>query len=465
MQRRIYLQLMTTMPYHDALQFLYGLTNYERIPLQTYSPATLNLERMRDLLASLGNPHERYRTIHIAGTKGKGSTAAMMSQCLRQLGQRVGLYTSPHLTTFRERMQVNGEYISCDDVVRLTTRVKELVDSRPGVTTFEAVTAMGFVYFAEQNVDWAVIEVGLGGRLDATNVITPQVSIITSLSFDHTSWLGNSLPEIAAEKAGIIKPGVPVVSHFQPAEAMAVIERIARERHAPLVISGRHWRWTPGTVTMEKQSFQVKQVSRTRTSQNPFVNDLEGWYEIQLLGKHQADNATAVIAAMDVLRTGNSGLDIQARPIREGLRMTMWPGRFEILRADPPMVADGAHNIDSVNKLAATLAEVFPGKRWVMVFGCYKDKDAVGMLKALSPRTTRWIMTQVDNDRATPVERLLEIAAELHLKAVALPAVYDAVDAVINSKDAVCITGSVALTGAVRSAWALRAHMPMPESD
>ncbi|HEY3290728.1 MAG TPA: folylpolyglutamate synthase/dihydrofolate synthase family protein [Anaerolineae bacterium] len=456
---------MSTLSYHDALAYLYGLTNYERIPLQNYSPASLNLDRMRDLLASLGNPHERYRTIHIAGTKGKGSTAAMMSQCLRQLGQRVGLYTSPHLTTFRERIQVSGEYIPADDVVRLTTRVKTWVDSHPGVTTFEAATAMGFLYFAEQNVDWAVIEVGLGGRLDATNVIMPQVSVITSLSIDHTKWLGHTLAEIAAEKAGIIKLGIPVVSHSQPAEAMAVIERIAHERQSPLVISGRHWRWTPGAVTIEKQSFQVKQVSRTRNSQNPFVNDLEGWYEIQLLGKHQADNATAVIAVMDVLRTRNSGLEIQARPIRDGLRLTTWPGRFEILRTDPPMIADGAHNIDSVNKLGATLAEVFPGRRWVMVFGCYKDKDAAGMLKVLGPRAIRWIMTQVDNDRATPVERLLEIAAELHLKAVALPAVNDAVDAIVNSKDAVCITGSIALTGAVRSAWAVRAHLPPPETD
>jgi dihydrofolate synthase/folylpolyglutamate synthase len=459
--------MMTILSYPDALDYLYGLANYERITLNSYSPATLNLERVRDLLAALGNPHERYKTIHIAGTKGKGSTAAMMAQCLRQLGQRTGLYTSPHLTTFRERIQVNGEYIGREDVVRLTARLKALVESHPGVTTFEAITAMGFAYFAEQNVDWAVVEVGLGGRLDATNVIVPQVSVITSLSFDHTNWLGNTLAEIAGEKAGIIKHGVPVVSHAQPQEAMAVIEHIAHEHNVPLVISGRHWRWTPGTVTLAKQSFQVKEVSRTRTNENPFVNDLEGWYEIQLLGKHQVDNATAVIATMDVLRSTNSGLDslIAARPIRDALRMTTWPGRFEILRADPPLIADGAHNIDSVNKLAATLAEVFPGKRWVMVFGCYKDKDAEGMLKALGPRTTRWIMTQVDNSRATPVERLIELARGLHLKAEALPNVEDAMDEVIKGNDAVCITGSVALTGAARAVWAVRSHGLIPEKD
>jgi dihydrofolate synthase/folylpolyglutamate synthase len=350
-------------------------------------------------------------------------------------------------------------------VVNLASRIKALAEKIPGITTFEAVTAMGFAHFANQNVDWAVVEVGLGGRLDATNVITPQVSVITSLSYDHTSWLGNTLAQIAAEKAGIIKYGVPVVSQAQPLEATTVLERIAHERNAPLVMLGRHWRWTPGTTSLAKQTFQVKQVARARSKERPFVNDLEGWYEIPLLGKHQLENATTVIATMDTLRAHDNSLDISARAIRDGLRLTQWPGRFEILRADPPMVADGAHNVDSVNKLAATLAEVFPGKRWTMVFGCYKDKDAEGMMKALGPRSTRWIMTQVDNSRAMPAEELLNMAKTLNLKAVALPNVTDAVDAVINSKEAVCITGSVALAGAVRAVWARRSRIFVPESD
>ena len=456
---------MTTLSYHDALDYLYELANYERIALSNYSPATLNLDRMRDLLAALGNPHERYKTIHVAGTKGKGSTAAMLASCLRQLGQKAGLYTSPHLNTFRERIQVDGEYISRADVVRLTEQLKALIETHRGVTTFEAATAMGFAWFAEQNVDWAVVEVGLGGRLDATNVITPQVSLITSLSFDHTKWLGNTLAEIAGEKAGIIKPGMPVVSHWQRMEALSVIERVAHERNAPLTILERHWRWTPGTVALAKQTFQVRQVARTRTNVNPFVNDLEGWYEIQLLGRHQIDNATAVIATMDVLRSHNSELNVEARAIRDGLRMTTWPGRFEILRSEPPLVADGAHNIDSVNKLAATIAEVFPGRRWVFVFGCYHDKDAEGMLKALAPRAARWIMTQVSNSRALPVERLMEIARSLNLRATALPGAEDAMNRAIDSEDPVCIAGSVALTGVARAVWAARSRGNPPETD
>ncbi len=453
------------MTYQEALTYLYSLTDYERVALNEYTPASLNLDRMRDLLAALGDPHEQFKSIHVAGTKGKGSTAAMLSSCLRQLNQHVGLYTSPHLTSFRERIQVDGALIGRDELVGLVGRARPAIDARPGVTTFEAATALAFLFFAERLIDWAVVEVGLGGRLDATNVITPEVSVITSLSYDHTQWLGQTLPEIATEKAGIIKYGVPVVSQAQPLEAATVLERIAHERNAPLVMLGRHWRWTPGQTSLDKQTFQVKQVARVRSKENPFVNELEGWYEIPLLGKHQLDNATAVIATMDVLRARDTTLEVSARAIRDGLRLTYWPGRFEVLRADPPVVADGAHNVDSANKLAATLAEVFPGRRWVAVFGCYKDKDAEGMFKALAGRVTRWILTQVDNPRATPVERLMELASAQNLRFAALPRVADAMDAAINSNEPVCVTGSVALTGAARAVWAERSKAFQTEDD
>jgi dihydrofolate synthase/folylpolyglutamate synthase len=467
------------MLYQEALDYLYSLANYERVQLDTYSPETLNLERMRNLLAALGNPHERYRTLHIAGTKGKGSTAAMLDACLRQLKVKVGLYVSPHLSSFRERIRVNGELIAPEVVGLLVDKVKAAADAIPNVTTFEAITAMGFLHFSREDVDWAVIEVGLGGRLDATNVITPQASVITSISYDHTQLLGSTLAEIAREKCGVIKEGVPVVSQSQPADAMAVIEQFAHERSAPLTIVGRHWRWTAGPPepapegsregSLIKQTFEVKQVARIRSKDRPFVNDLEGWYEIPLLGKHQMDNATTVIATLDVIRESlqASGAEsLTPRAVRDGLWLTHWPGRFEILRADPPVIADGAHNVDSVNKLAATLAEVFPGKRWTMIFGCYKDKDAEGMIKALSPRAMRWIMTQhTDNPRAMPAEKLLEIAQACNAKAVALPNVMDALDSVINSSEAVCITGSVAVVGEARVKWALRMGAVLPEVD
>ena len=482
------------MLYHDALEFIYGFVNYEKTQPTRYSPEILNLERMHTLLGVLGHPEKRFKTVHIAGTKGKGSTAAMMESVLRHMGLKVGLYSSPHLSSFRERMQINRELIPPDRVGALVSEIKamlyhkvqveetvgadETAEKRiiereelkiPGVTFFEVITAMAFLYFAQEQVDWAVVEVGLGGRLDSTNVITPEVSMITSLSLDHTHLLGNTLGEIAREKAGIIKPGVPVVVQSQPLEATQVIEKIAADHSAPFTQLGRHWRWTPGNSAINKQAFEVKQVSLIRSKNRPFVNDLEGWYEIHLMGKHQLDNATLVIAAIDVLRESlrASGVqDISAKVVRDGLRETAWAGRFDIVRGDPPLVMDGAHNVDSVNKLLMTLVELFPGKRWTFIFGTYKDKDAEGMLKQLSGRAARFIFVQAEkNARAMPVEALLALAQKRSLKATGLPNITDAIDAVANLNEAVCITGSLAVVGEARLKWAMKTGGQMPETD
>jgi len=486
------------MQYREALEFLYGFVNYEKTQPANYTPTTLNLDRMRALMALLGNPQERYKTVHVAGTKGKGSTAAMMESVLRHMGLKVGLFVSPHLSSFRERMQVNRELIPPEKVGALASEIKatiyhkvqveetitvgegdeakeekRLVDRDelkiPGVTFFELVTAMGFLYFAQEQVDWAVIEVGLGGRLDTTNIITPQASIITSISFDHMHLLGNTLGEIAREKAGIIKPGVPVVTQSQALEATQAIEKVATDLAAPFTQLGRHWRWTPGATALNKQTFEVKQVSLIRSKNRPFVNDLEGWYELQLMGKHQLDNATTVIAAIDVLREPLRASGVQAitaKVVRDGLRETLWPGRFEIVRGEPPLVMDGAHNIDSVNKLLITLVELFPGKRWTFIFGTYKDKDAEGMIKQLSGRATRFIFVQADkNPRAMPVESLLEIAQKRNLRATGLPNIVDALDAVAKLNEAVCVTGSLAVVGEARLKWAIKTNASTPDAD
>ena len=460
------------MLYTEALDYLYSLANYERVPMPSYSAETLNLDRVRRLLAALDNPHERYKIIHVAGTKGKGSTCAMLAACLTQFGFKTGLYTSPHLNSLRERMQINGELIAPEVVGVLADKVKAAAEQIEGITTFEALTAMGFLHFAREEVEWAVIEVGLGGRLDPTNVVVPQASVITSISYDHTQLLGKTLAEIAAEKCGIIKDSVPIISQSQPGEVLAVIERIAHERNAPLAVVGRHWRWTAGPMMLEKQSFEIKKVAQVRSKNKPFVNDLEGWYDITLLGKHQIENAATVITTFDALRmrdelqTASGEQALTPLGLHEGLWKAKWPGRFEILRAEPPVIADGAHNIDSVNKLAQTLVEVFPGKRWTFIFGTLKDKDAEGMIKALNGRAARWIMSQVaDNPRATPAEQLLALAQARGAKAVALPNLADALDAVINGDDPVCICGSLAFVGEARLKWALRNGSVMPVVD
>jgi dihydrofolate synthase/folylpolyglutamate synthase len=339
------------------------------------------------------------------------------------------------------------------------------------VTTFEAITAMALLHFARENVQWAVVEVGLGGRLDATNVLLPQASVITSISYDHMQWLGDTLALIAREKAGIIKPGVPVISHSQMPEAGAVIEQVAQEQHAPLTMIGRHWRWEAVRCVLGAQSFDIKQPSRIRSREKPFVSDLEGRYEVTLLGRHQIENAAAAIATLDVLREqikATPGVtEFRPQAVHEGLRAAQWPGRFEVLRASPPLIVDGAHNVDSVSKLAMTLAEYFPGKRWTFIFGGYRDKQIEGMLKVLHSRSQRWIFTKVrDNPRAMSAEELLDLGKRLNLRNVGIAAtVGDALDMITDKHDAVCVCGSIALTGEARVRWAVKTGQPPPLSD
>lgn len=473
------------MNYQAALDWIYSLTNFSQRGAGN-APPVLSLERMRGLMNALGNPQNRFKSIHVAGTKGKGSTSAMLANTLQKNGAKTGLYTSPHLHTFRERMRVDGHLIDQTSVAGFAEKIKTLVDAAAppdapsaqpqqdppppnpylGLTTFEVITAMAFLHFAEQNAEWAVVEVGLGGRWDPTNIIAPALSVISSISYDHTAWLGKTLTEIAGEKGGIIKPDTPVVIQQQPPEVTAVFDNIAHEQRASAIWLGRHWRWTapgmaatrgvqsdlpPPTATLASQQFLAQQVAFVRSKNKTWLSDLEGWYEIPLLGKHQLDNATTVIAAMQALR--EQGVVVSARAVREGLRTVSWPGRFEILRGEPPLVIDGAHNVDSVNKLAVTLAETFPGRRWTFVFGCLTDKDAEGMMRALKPRSLRWIMTQSDSKRAIPAEKLVEMAQTLNIRATAIPDVADVMRGIENSNEAVCVTGSLTLIADARYTW------------
>jgi len=283
------------MNYTEAIAYLHSLTDYEKTRIKRYTPETLDLSRVESLLTALGNPHTQFPAVHVAGTKGKGSTSAMIEACLRAADYRTGLYTSPHLHTFRERIQVAGRKITREEVVELVEEIHPLIERMPGVTTFEAITAMGFLTFARSEVDVAVVEVGLGGRLDATNVLTPAVSVITSISLDHTYLLGDTLGEIAREKAGIIKPNIPTVSAPQRAEAIQVIQSISQERDAPLVEVGRDWDYEPGPTDWDGQRFTARRVSDGGS-------DLSGDYRISLLGRHQLENATSALVALDILR-------------------------------------------------------------------------------------------------------------------------------------------------------------------
>jgi dihydrofolate synthase/folylpolyglutamate synthase len=400
--------------YEEALDYLYSFVDYGSVRADKYSPETFDLGRMVNFLAALGNQQARYPVLHIAGTKGKGSVAAMCASALQAGGYRTGFYTSPHLLDFRERAQIDGNTIPREAVAEIVTEMQPVVESHPDITTFELTTALAFQYFARENVDVAVVEVGLGGRLDATNVVRPVVSAITSISYDHMNLLGRTLAEIASEKGGIIKPGIPVVMAPQKPEAAAVLERIASERGAPLVQVGVDWLYRPAAHGLDGQSFEAwsaeeqRQVKALQAS-----GHLAAWrptrLEIPLLGRHQVENAAVAYAALETLR--EQGLPIAAQAIQAGLRTVRWPGRFEIMRRQPYLVLDGAHNADSAAKLAAALRDYFPGQPVTLVFGASSDKDVDGMLRELlrpEVGVRRIILAQAVHPRAQDPEELAD---------------------------------------------------------
>jgi len=428
--------------YEEALDYLNSFIDYSVVRADKYSPQTFGLGRMVNFLAALGNPQDRYPVLHVAGTKGKGSVAAMAASALRAGGYRTGFYTSPHLLDFRERAQVDGQFIPREAVAEIVETLRPVEPQFPGLSHFELTTALAFVYFARERVDAAVIEVGLGGRLDATNVVTPRVSVISSLSYDHTYLLGNTLAEIAAEKGGIIKPGVPVVSAPQKPEALAVLERLSAERHAPLSLAGRDWLYHLVSHDLAGQEFEVwsageqEQLDGLRAQGHP-VDWRPEQLRIPLLGRHQVENAVVAYAALQALR--DQGLPLAPEAIREGLRTVHWPGRFEIVSRRPFLVLDGAHNRDSAQKLATTLQDYFPGRRVTLIFGASSDKDVSGMLaELLGPGTgvKRVIVTQAVHPRAQDPEELADLVSAYGITPEVVSSVGQAVRRALSSAQA-----------------------------
>jgi dihydrofolate synthase/folylpolyglutamate synthase len=397
--------------------------------------------------------------VHIAGTKGKGSTAAMLESCLRAAGYRTALYTSPHLHTFRERIRVGVDKISRDEVVGLVEELRPLVERIPELTTFEVITTMGFLHFARSDVDVAVVEVGLGGRLDATNVLSPEVAVITSISRDHTYLLGDTLGEIAGEKGGIVKPGIPTVSAPQRAEAIQVLQAISKERDSQLVEICRDWDYEAGPADREGQSFAVRRIAEGGSP-------LDGEYWIPLLGRHQLENAASAVATLDLLR--ERGFDIPVEAVQRGLREVEWPGRLEILSQDPLVVVDCAHNPYSARTLRQALKEWFPDRSWVTVFGASADKDIAGMLGALVPISDYTIVTRANHPRAMAPIELADIVAEVGGGAEVSLNVRKSLEralAMMDPDNGLLATGSIFLVADLRDAWARHAGMPLPDND
>lgn len=431
--------------YQATLDYLYGFVDYSLQRNFRYQPDQFDLRRMFALMEALGNPHHNYPILHIAGTKGKGSVSALCAAGLEAAGYRTGLYTSPHLEDFCERIQLNRQNIPHADFVALVEEMRPTIESIPRLTFFEITTALAYLYFARQAVDVAVIEVGLGGRLDATNVCKPIVSVITSLSYDHTAILGDTLAKIAAEKAGIIKPGVPVVTAPQPEEAFEVLQAIAAQRQAPLTAVGRDIHFQRLRFTPEKQTLCV------------WSNELhlEIELEIPLAGEHQVENAAVAYTALRAAaQKGLSRLDDAA--IGRGFAKAFWMGRFEVLQHNPPLVLDCAHNRDSARRLRKALDDYYPERRVVMVFGASEDKDIAGMLAELAPRVDQMVLVKSFHPRAAALETLMDLAQQMEKPYQVMPDVAEALPLAIRlagEDGMVLVTGSIFVVAGARLAW------------
>ncbi|MGE5140977.1 MAG: bifunctional folylpolyglutamate synthase/dihydrofolate synthase [Rudaea sp.] len=447
--------------YGQSLRWLLGLTDLERMPMSPAMLQQMTLARPTALLEQLGMPQARYPAILVAGSKGKGSTAAMLASVLSAAGNRTGFYSKPHLHTYRERIRIDGALISkvdfSSEVERLHPIVDRLARERPEVgqaTTFEVTTVAALDYFARRNVQVAVVEVGLGGRLDATNVLDPVLSIITPISLEHTAVLGNTLGEIAGEKAGIMRPDGPVLSSGQADQALDVLRATARTLGAPFAVAGRDWTWRGDHAQLHVASTGAHKRLWSRPWAHP---DLA----LPLLGVHQLENAATVVAAAEVLSQAES-LTVDHLAIVKGLANTRWPGRLEIAAprtaTTAPVIVDGAHNGDSAERLWEGIRRHFEFERLFLVLAVYTDKDVAAIVGPFRDGIAQAWTTQTSQPRCRPSR---EVAAELQrlgIRATPAPSTAEAVDhalAAAGPRDLVCVTGSLSVVAEAREALRL----------
>jgi dihydrofolate synthase/folylpolyglutamate synthase len=469
-----------------ALDYLLSRIDYERSVAVPYDEPRYRLDRMRDLLERLGRPDRKFPIIHVAGTKGKGSTSAFISAALTACGYSCGLFTSPHLEKLEERFAVDGEPCTGDELAALVEQVRPIVaamdeelltrtPAESGPTYFELTTAIALLHFAARGAAAVVLEVGMGGRLDSTNVCQSTISVITSISFDHTKQLGDTLAQIAWEKAGIIKPGVPVVSGVLAPEALAVVERTAAERGCRLVQLGREFDFvyrppqglqyapTPSSLDFTRLEFP-----RRANGAADIMRDIMRDVEFGLCGKHQASNVAVALAVVDELRRLNWNLPDHG--VRRGLRELRWPARVEVIAREPCVVLDAAHNVASVQALVDTLDECFAARRRVLIFATTQEKDVAGMLRFVLPKFDDVVLTRyVQNIRGVPVAELIALAAHTshrNWRSAADPTeAWSLVYSLgLDRDDLVCIAGSFFIAAQMRSIIALRPLRPaIPE--
>ena len=432
------------MNYEAALAYIDTFINSERRPDFSRQARFYNLERISRLLAHLGNPHRRLKVVHIAGSKGKGSTAAITTSILTHAGYKTGLFTQPHLITPRERCRINSRLISEVEFAQYVDRLRPSIETTAElesighVSFFEIYTALAFTYFADNAVDFAVIEVGLGGRLDATNVVDPLVSVITPISLEHTAILGDTHEAIAKEKAEIIKPNRPVIVAPQVPEARAVFEAVARDRDAPMVEVGRD-------IHLKRKDWNINGQMFDLTTQSSFYPDLF----LPLHGEHQALNAATAIGCIERIR--QEGYKVPRTSIYDGLKEVRWTGRMQVVGQSPAILLDGAHSPTSAKALCEAIREVFHYRRLILVVGLMRDKDLKAIGEVLCPFADEIITTQAfDNPRVTPAEEIAGAWSEIGTNFHVCPNVREAIPlakSIATTSDLICIAGSIYIVG------------------
>lgn len=424
------------MTYEEALAFLRDLTKFGY---------NLGLGRITQLLHLLGNPQDRLKVIHIGGTNGKGSTSAMVTSILKAAGYRVGLFSSPHLHRYTERMTINGQEIPETAVASLMTEIRPLLEKmvQEGFehpTEFEVNTALALLYFAREKVDFAVLEVGLGGAIDSTNVVNPLVAVITNVGMDHMDYLGNTLEEITEVKGGIIKPGCQVVTGTDKEEVVRILEDICRDKEARL--------WRLG------KDFQVELISNTLDGVTfSFYGNGVGYQALQvpLLGEHQAVNGAIAVATIRCLAT--YGYQIPTEAIYEGLKRVHWPARLEIVKRCPLVLIDGAHNVDGARTLRKALEQLFTYGKLILVIGMLADKEREKVLELLAPLADALVVTRPNSPRAENWEELASLGSRYVKEVIVQPDIHDAIEealAMAGAEDLVCITGSLYMVAEAR---------------
>ena len=436
--------------YEQAIDFLYGRINYERIQAEAYSTSDFKLDRMRRLLELMDNPHEQIPVVHVAGTKGKGSTCSMIASMLTAAGYSCGLYISPHINDFEERFSVNGLIPSKQQLVDLVNRLMPIIahmDNLPGrmqPTYFELATALAWQSFLDNRVDIAVLEVGLGGRLDSTNLCHPLVTMITNVSRDHTHVLGSTVHQIAYEKAGIIKPGIPVISGADHVDVLAMIEKTCADRVAPLKLLGRDFQIANRTIDETGHVEIDVLVGDTSYRGMPVI----------LRGPHQSQNAALALAAINELRV--QGWKLDDDHLRKGLRQIVWPARVEVVARKPTVIIDAAHNWESARALIAALREGPAFRKKILIFAATKDKDVSGILRQLIPEFDTIILTRyVENPRGVPVAELHSLVEVIATKPAHVTddpeSAWQLAKELAQPDDLIVVTGSFFLIAELRS--------------